>query len=155
MREVLVGVFVLLVSGGCAVKSEPVHQNDGTGGIGGEGGAGSGGGNVGGTTFLEEGETIVGSCMAPGARGPCQDYLATNDVGYTEEVAYMHCVVRYDDAYSPELWNAGDHCPLEGAAYACKHGTIIIYHYGDLLPEAEPEEACESGGQLVYWNRPE
>ncbi len=165
LRTAAAAAFVAWASG-CVVKSEPIDSEqpaDNTGGSenasGGQqsmGGAGSGGGNVGGTTFLGEGETLVGSCMAPDGRGPCQDYLVIASLDYTEEDAYMHCAVRYDDAFSDALWKGGEHCPLEGACLACKNGSIIIYYYcssSSLATAQEAEDACRTAGQgqALYW----
>ncbi len=165
MGTLPLGVLLALSWGGCAVKNEPIDSEQPADSAGGSenasGGQGGDDGGSGGTIvdldslLVAEGEVLSGSCMAPDGRGPCRDYLVVAGLGYTEEEGYMDCAQRYDDAFGDDLWRGGEHCPLEGAAYACSHGSIIIYHYGNLLPEARPEEACESGGRLVYWSRTE
>ncbi len=138
-------------TGGCAAQAESIDDDTSTD-TGGSAATG-GGPAVDGSDLLEEGETLLGACMSPSGN-PCRDYLAypVLDGEYTTEAAYEHCYNRYTDAFSESLWREGEHCPLDGAAYVCKSGVEIIYHYGDLLPEAEPDEACEIGWELVYWS---
>lgn len=162
MGKLPLGVLLALSWGGCAFKNEPLEPAspvDNSGGTenasGGQGGddSGSGGTIVDLDSLLvAEGEVLSGSCMAPGARGPCEAYLVVAGRGYTEEEGYMHCAQRYDDAFGDDLWKAGEHCPLDGGAYmgllrgVCKNGSLLDYAYSKTTPthewHAQVEQNC-------------
>ncbi len=159
----IIGVVTFVAwASGCSVESKPIDSEqpaDSAGGSenasGGQGGddSGSGGTIVDIDSLLvAEGEVLSGSCMAPGARGPCEAYLVVAGRGYTEEEGYMHCAQRYDDAFGETLWRAGEHCPLDGGAYmgllrgVCKNGSLLDYAYSKTTPthewHAQVEQNC-------------
>ena len=151
---------------GCTAQANSIHDDtkantggsqSASGGQEGLGGASTGGNaNVGGTSFLDEGEKLLGACMSPSGN-PCRDYLAypVLDGEYTTEAAYEHCYNLYTDAFSESLWREGEHCPLEGVALVCKSSVEITYSYTDnTLTADEAEEGCQTGdgyGVPVYW----
>ena len=154
----LLGLFEW--TSGCTTQANSIH-NDTTTDTGGSqsasggqdalGGAATGGNaNVGGTSFLDEGTVILGACMAPD-ESICRDYSGVPGFEPTFDSAREHCFNRYDDTWSESMWREGEHCPLNGASHVCKNGEIV-YYYGELLPRAEPDEACDIGWQLIYWN---
>ena len=115
---------------------------------------------MGGTSFLEEGEILLGGCMSPRLNHCVDDLTRTEFEGTeyerTEEDGYQTCYNRYDDAFSESLWRGGEHCPLEGAGLVCKSGSVeMTYFYGDnALTAEEAEEGCQTGdgyGVPVYF----
>jgi hypothetical protein len=115
---------------GCTAQVHSVDDDTtGTGGQDAAGGAATGGSaNVGGTSFLDEGEILLGSCIAPLGNG-CRDFL-TNSNAFTTEDAHQRCAESYTGGFSDELWGEGVHCPLvmtyrtdtTRAVAACKTG---------------------------------
>ncbi len=151
------GLFVW--TGGCATQAESIDDDTSTDTGDSEnasGGGSSTGGdaNNGGTSFLAEGEILLGSCLfTPPGSTQCQDYLTRPEYGEPEESGGEQiCLGRHvGDTSSFVEWRGGEHCPLEGAALACKYGVEITYSYSDTtLTAVEAEERCGYGVPVYF-----
>lgn len=153
--------LALLCMAACAIGcTAQVHSVDddttGTGGQEAAGGAATGGNtNVGGTSFLDEGEVLLGSCMFSPSNS-CQDFVSRPEYEQTEDHGEQICLGEHvGDTSTFVEWSGGEHCPLEGAGLVCKGNTRISYFYGEgTLTAEEAEEGCQTGdgyGVPVYF----
>ncbi len=144
-------------TGGCTAQAESIHDDTltDTGGTSSGGSSTGGNANKGGTSFLDEGEILLGSCLfTPPTSTQCQDYVTRAE--HEATTGYYECVRQHEgDTLSFVEWRGGEHCPLEGAELVCKGNVRISYFYGDDTWTAEQaEEGCQTGdgyGVPVYW----